>query len=235
MYSCNKGLECESCTHTTNPLLAGINVNDREGLNDERIVIDYKKGDLLYKEGMLPYGLLCLNLGQVMVTKKDQYGNLIIINLQKGVSFIGIADFISGGPYQSDCHALSDCKVCIIKKENVNILMSENKFFVKNVLSEISDQFHQANNRMLALTKKYMPARLADALCLLYDIFGTKEDELTLNVYLKRKELASLSNMNESNVIRHLSTFKEEGHIDLIKKDILIKDIEKLQSLSLKI
>ena len=112
---CNDGLSCESCTHTSNPLLSGIKMESREILDDRRTVTFFKRGELLYREGMYPSGLICLNKGKVMVTKKDQFDNQVVINLQKEVSFVGIADFVTGKPYQSDCYALEDCTVCMIK------------------------------------------------------------------------------------------------------------------------
>lgn len=225
---CHSEAECSSCTHTSNPLLVGINVEHRSHLDDHRTTTHFKAGELLYREGMYPSGLICLNKGKVMVTKKDAYDNRVVLNLQKEVSFVGIADFMSGKPYQSDCYALEDSRVCMIQREQVLKMMNENKFFVKNIIEEISDQYHQSNERLLSLTKKHMPSRIADALCTLHETFGMKKDGCTLNVYMKRKDLAILSNMNVANVIRHLSTFNDEGIVALNNKDIIIKDLPKL-------
>ena len=200
-------------------------------MDSERTVTFFKRGDLLYREGMYPSGLICLNKGKVMVTKKDAFDNQVVINLQKEVSFVGIADFITGKPYQSDCYALEDCTVCMIKRDHVYELMNENKFFLKNVLEEIANQFHQSNLRLLNHSKKHMQSRLADALYTLYEVFGLREDGLTLNVYMKRKDIASLSNMNVSNVIRHLAALQKEGVVEIVNKDILINDLNRLKAL----
>ena len=228
---CNKGMECESCTHTTNPLLTGINVESRSTLDSKRTVTFFKQGDLLFREGLYPSGLLCLNKGKVMVAKKDAYENKVVIGLQKEVSFLGIADFITGKPYQSDCYALEDCTECMIKRNHVHKMMNDNKFFMKNVLEEIATQFHQSNLRLLNHSKKHMQSRLADALYFLYDVFGMKEDGVTLDVYLKRKDLASLSNMNVSNVIRHLATLHKEGVIATSNKSIAITNLSRLEGI----
>lgn len=219
---------CYSCAHTSNPLLTGIKVDDRTKLDEGRSTMKYQKGELIFREGMLPSGLICLNKGKVMVTQKDKYENKVVIQLQKQVSFLGIADFFTDTPYQTDGVALDDCTVCMIRRDKVQELMSNNRFFVKNIMDEISNQLRQANERLLSLTKKHMYARLADALLLLYNVFGVKEDGSTLDVYMRRKDIAILSNMNVANVIRHLSTFQREGIINIDQKDLQIIDHNKL-------
>ena len=225
---CEKGSYCESCKSSSNPCFSGVKPGDRSILDIDRNVMNYRKGDLVFREGTFPSGLFCLRQGKVMITKKDQYNNEVVINLHKEISFLGIADLFSEGPYTTDCYALTDCQICMIKKEHVNDLIDKNKAFAKNVLKEVADHYHQSNERMLNLTKKYMRARIADALHFLAQTFGLKPDGKTLNIYLKRKHLGLLSNMNISNAIRNLSSLQKDGIITIHNKEIVIEDMDKL-------
>jgi len=158
-----------------------------------------------------------------MATKSDNIGNTIVVNLHKEVAFIGISDYISQKAYETECIALNDVEVCFIKRENIDKFISENKVFTNRLLKEIASQYNQANNRLLSATKKHMSARLADALIELYRVFG--EDQWgNLDVYLKRSELALLSNMSVSNAIRHLSDFQKMKLVHLDRKEIKILD-----------
>jgi len=226
--TCDGTSFCDSCQHSKNPCLSGVHVLDRSILDNDRSVMNYKRGDLVFREGTFPSGLFCLRNGKVMVTKKDQYNNEVVINLHKEVSFLGISDLFSGGPYTTDCYALTDCQICMIRKDHVNELLDSNKSFSRNVLQEMAAHYHQSNKRMLNLTKKYMRARVADALHFLKETYGLKEDGKTLDVYFKRKHLALLSNMNISNAIRNLSSLQKDGIIKIINKDIAIEDMERL-------
>ena len=225
---CDSGSFCDSCKNSNHPCLSGVNSKDRSTLDEERNVMNYKNGELVFREGTFPSGLFCLRKGNVMITKKDQYNNEVVISLHKEVSFLGIADLFSEGPYTSDCYALSDCQICMIKKEQVFNLMDQNKSFSKNILKEVAGHYHQSNERMLNLTKKYMRARIADALYFLVETFGVKEDGKTLNIYLKRKHLGLLSNMNISNAIRNLSSLQKDGIITIDHKEIIIEDMDRL-------
>jgi len=224
-------LECNSCANNVNPLLKGLNVKDREQIDNNRSKIFFSKGEYIFKEGFFPTGLFCLNKGKVMITKTDDFGNSIIANLHKEVTFIGIADYISQIPYQSKCIALEDSSVCLIKHESVQKFINDNRTFSNRLLATMASQFHQSNKRLLIATKKQMSSRLADALLELDEVFGsTKYGHL--DIYLKRSELALLGNMSEANAIRHLSSFQKSGIIKLEGKKIKIinKDLLERES-----
>ena len=226
--ACN--LDCQSCTSNTNPLLSGLDIQERSYLDDDRVQISFKRGETIYKEGVYPSGLYCLNKGGVMISKSDDFGNKLTVNLHKEVSFLGIADILSKRPYQTTCVALSEVKVCLIKYDNINSFLEKNINFTKRLLNTLSDQYHKSNRRLLAMTKKYMNARIADALLELVDIFGVSSDGY-ICISLKREELAQLSNMSLANAIRHLQTLNASNIISLegkkiriLNKDALIKE-----------
>ena len=225
--NCNSN--CGSCTHNLNPLLAGVGLAERQHLDNSRNEIKYKRGELIYKENAFPAGLFCLNNGKVMLTKSDKNGNRIVTSFHKGVSFIGISDYLSDTAYRSSCVALTDVKVCMIKSSVVEDLINNNTNFARRLLRNVENDNHQCNARILALTKKNMNARLADTLLELIGVFGLDEDR-NLNVYLRRSEIAMMCNMTENNVIRHLSELNKQHIIKLKSKRIEILD----QSLLLK-
>lgn len=224
--TCNT--DCTSCTDNYNEVLVGLDQDMRLALDDQKSQISYKKGEHIFKEGMYPNGLFCLRKGKVMITKTDLNGNTVIINLLRDVTFLGVPDYILSKPYQTKCIALEDSEICLLNKDNVDLQINENKPFARSLMLNISDQYNQSNSRILALTKKNMNARLADALLELLDAFGTNEDGF-LDVYMKRSELGMLTNMSDSNVIRNLSAFQKTGIISLVGKQIKILKLNKLQ------
>ena len=209
-------------------MLAGLDIQQRSLLEEEKTKIRFKRGEYIYKEGFYPSGLFCLKKGKVMITKSDNIGNVIVINLHKEVTFLGTAEFIARQAYQTDCLAIDDVEVCLIKKERIEAFMSRQKLFSTRLLTEIANQYFQANQRMLNATKKHMTARLADALLELYRVFGV-DSRGYLDVYLKRAELAIMSNMSVANAIRHLSGFQKEKLITIHKKMVRIDDIDGLK------
>ena len=213
--------ECTSCTKNFNSLLSNLNTLDRSVLDEERIEGTYRKGEIIFKENTFPSGLFCLNSGKVMITVSDENGNRIVTNLLQEVNFLGISDFLSGLPYQSSCIALSDVKVCMIKSKAVEELLSNNPTFSRNLITNLARDYNQSCKRLLDITKKNMNVRLASALLQLIDVFGTDEHD-NIDVYLKRSEISQICNMNETNVIRHLSLLSKMGAIQTNGKKIRV-------------
>ncbi len=79
-------------------------------------------------------------------------------------------------------------------------------FDVKNLAFKIMVSFAHDLMRpgdcLINLTQKHIRARLAEALLLINDNYGTHPNTGDLNVTLKRSYLAGLSNMTQSNVFR---------------------------------
>lgn len=225
-HSCSAN--CTSCTNNYNPLLSGLNVDDRADFDDNRIVTTYKKGAIIFRENTFPGGLFCLNSGKVMITVSDSDGNTIVTNLIKDVNFIGIAEYLSGLPYQSTCIALTDINLCMIKSTAVEEMITNNPSFSRRLLTTLARDYHQSSKRLLDITKKNMNARLAGTLLELIDTFGTDKNN-NIDVYLKRSEIAQICNMNETNVIRHLTALDKLGAIKLNGKKIEILSKETLE------
>lgn len=219
---------CSSCTNNYNPLLSGLKIDDRAALDENRIVTTYKKGAIIFRENTFPGGLFCLNSGKVMITVSDSEGNSIVTNLIKEVNFIGIAEYLSNQPYQSTCIALTDINLCMIKPTAVEEMIANNPSFSRRLLTTIARDYHQSSKRLLEITKKNMNARLAGTILELIDTFGT-DKENNIDVYLKRSEIAQICNMNETNVIRHLSALDTLGAIKLNGKKIEILNKEILE------
>ena len=73
---------------------------------------------------------------------------------------------------------------------------------------------------------------MAESLIFLRDTYGFEDDGVTLKAYLSREDMANLSNMTTSNAIRTLSSFAEEGIIELDGRRIKILDQYKLERVS---
>ena len=84
-------------------------------------------------------------------------------------------------------------------------------------------ELNKVETRMINLTQKHLRARLADALLLVEDIYGTAKDG-ELNAVLKRADLAALANMTPANAIRVLSAFAKEHIIEINRRKIFVKN-----------
>ncbi len=221
---------CEHCINNENTVFKTLHIDDKKILREEHTVIFYNKGEIIYRQGEIPKGLMCLTQGKVKVLKQGICRGQII-RIVNPYGFIGYRALFAGEQYSSSAIAIEDCTICTIDKENLFNIILKNGEFGLNLLKEMARELGVSNERTVNLTQKHTRGRLAESLIFMIDTFGFESDNKTINAYLSRRDIAWLSSMTTSNAIRTLSSFAEEHIISLEGKKIRILDIEKLKKI----
>lgn len=228
----HKNMKCTGCHSGCNSLFTKVSYCDISQINDNKNETKVEKGTLLIKSGHPARQIMCLKEGIVLLTKTDDNGNTIAIDIKKEVLFLGIEYFLTEKPYDFDCYTLTPTKICLISRDAFKKFSDNNLPFTQNLLKDISSARHVFYERMLTLTKKQMINRLASAILYIEQNIGT-DNEGNLIPVLSRKIWAQLSNMNETNVIRQLAILQSSHIISLKGKKIKIIHKEALVKLSI--
>ncbi len=224
--------KCENCIDAKNSIFSILNDAEREALNKCHVCLSYKKGEIIYKEGDKPTGLICLSEGKVKIFKEGVGGREQIIRLAKPKEFIGYRALFAEDNYISSAMAIEDCTIYVIEKDALIKAIKLNGEFALKIIKSLATELGFSNNRTVTLTQKHIRGRLAESLLFLKETYGYEDDAQTINVYLSREELASLSNMTTSNAIRTLSTFASESVIEISGRKIRVLDAAKLEKIS---
>ena len=225
----DEDVTCLNCKKRKESLLGDLNNDELKKLNSNRYEVSYKSGEIICKEGTKPLGLVCLNKGKIKVLRRGVNGIQQIVGLKKAVDFIAFRALMGGIPCLSSYIALEDSNVCIIRKKDFFKVIENNKNLAFKIIQMLALNLINTDGRLVSLTQKHIRSRLAEALLLVNEIYGTNPNTGILNVSLKRSDLASLSNMTTANAIRILSCFKEENLIDVNHRNIKLKDLKGLE------
>ncbi|NLJ07757.1 MAG: Crp/Fnr family transcriptional regulator [Sphingobacteriales bacterium] len=232
LFQCRNKVHCFECTNRENSLFTDISDEHKVRINDAKVHCEYKKGEMIFKEGNLPTGLICLNRGKVKIIKEGIGGREQIIRLARPIELIGYRALFAGERYNSSAVALEDSTVCHIDKEVVLDVISQDPMLGLRIVKRLAIELGEAKTRIVNLTQKHIRGRLAEALLILYNRFGTNPEDGTLDISLGRNDLADLSNMTASNASRTLSQFIDEKIIETQGKKIRILNLERLKWLS---
>ncbi len=224
-------LSCAHCPKRELSLFQGLDTQELDLLNSNRITVDFKKGETIYKENCKPTGLYCLNKGKVKLVKYSNKGNEVITALKRPVDFLDLETLVSGKNYNHTSVALEDSSVCIIDESHFNKVLMNNINFAKKLLQNLANTVFDNNDRFVNTTQKQIRARIAEVLLKLKEFYGVSSDGY-LNVALKRSDIAALSSMTTANVIRTISAFEKEKLISCDKKKIKILNADKLHEIS---
>jgi CRP/FNR family transcriptional regulator len=152
-----------------------------------------------------------------------------------------ILDIISpwrlfGGPglftdmrYHYSVTAITDCSACFIPAENVRQVIRSNPDFAEGIIKHCNKNSATNFERLISLTQKQMPGRLADTLLYLSQkVFNSLSFTLTLT----RLEIGEMSNMTKESTTRILKEFEAENIISVNGKSIEIIDLNRLKEIS---
>ena len=223
---------CYNCSKRSNSLLSDLSVDELKILDKNRYEVSYKIGEIICKEGTKPLGLICLDKGKVKIVRKGINGTEQIVGLKKSVDFIAFRALMGGAPCISSSIALEDSNICVIDKKDFFLVIENNKDLSFKIIRFLALNLITIDGRLVSLMQKHVRARLAEALLLVHDIYGTNTTTGILNASMKRSDLEGLSNMTTASAIRVLSTFKKENLIDVNHRNIKIIDLKTLQDIS---
>ncbi len=223
---------CENCINNNKSVFNFLPREEKQILSQNHKCLNYKKGDIIYREGEKPAGLLCLSAGKVKIFKEGIGGREQIVRMAKPVGFIGYRALFAEENYMASALAIEDSKICVISKNILFSVLKRNSDLSLTIIKSFACELGFSNNRTVTLTQKHIRGRLAESLIFLKDTYGLEEDQKTIKVYLSREDLANLSNMTTSNAIRTLSNFASEKVISLDGRKIKILNPEKLEFIS---
>jgi CRP/FNR family transcriptional regulator, polysaccharide utilization system transcription regulator len=222
---------CFCCTKRSNSLLSDLSNNELKILDKNRYEISYKSGEIICKEGTKPFGLICLNRGKVKIVRRGLNGITQIVGLKKAVEFIGFRGLMGESFYLSSAITLEDSTVCVIEKKDFFKVIDNNKNLAFKIIKLFANNLIKKDSRLVSLTQKHIRARLAEALLLINNIYGTNPATGNLNVSLKRSDLAGIANMTTANAIRVLSAFNKEKLVNVSNRHIKINDLKVLKDI----
>ncbi|MDR0427653.1 MAG: Crp/Fnr family transcriptional regulator [Dysgonamonadaceae bacterium] len=204
---------------------------ERDLLRSNAHVQHYRRNQQIYAEGEQPAYLMCLLKGKVKIYKEGIGGRSQIIRMIRPIQYFAYRAYFAQEDYLTDAAAFEASTVCLIPMKIVTEIMRHNYDICKFFIRQLSIDLGIADERTVNLTQKHIRGRLAEALISLIDSYGL-EDDNTINIYLAREDLASLSNMTTSNAIRTLSMFVNERIIVLDGRKIKVLDEERLRKVS---
>ena len=223
---------CENCIDNKSSIFNMLKPDEREFLSKHHSCTSYKKGELIYKEGDKPVGLLCLSYGKVKVMKEGVGGREQIIRMSKPMGIIGYRALFAEENHIASAVTLEDSVIASVPLDFIVHRAMKNSEFSLRLIRSLAMELGFSNCRTVTLTQKHIRGRLAESLILLAEKYGFEPDGTTLKVYMSREDIANLSNMTTSNAIRTLSTFANEKLITIDGRKIKILDMYRLDRIS---
>ncbi len=229
---CEKTLDCccKNCFKDGEVnLLKSLEISELDYLVEGKQQIIYKPGETIIKQHTSSTYVVCIRKGLAKVYVEGVKGKSLIVRLVGQHDFVSGGDLFNGNVQQFTISAVTEVHCCLISSSKLTQLFIENNRFAVELLRNHARQNTSLLNKLVILTQKYMPGRVADTLLYLKNnIFCTNP----FSVPLTRQDLADMSNMTKESLVRILQQFKSSGLIKTRGNTIEILNESGLQEIS---
>jgi CRP/FNR family transcriptional regulator len=202
---------------------------EQELLEKNSIVIAYKKGEVIAKQGTFASHVIFLKEGLVKVFIGGPTKDLIL-KIIPANHFIGLSSIYDGNnTFVYSASTYIESVASLIDVNFFKSLLRKNPQFAYNVLNIQNENAAQVYGRFYCLTRKQSGGLVADLLlCLSQRVFKSNKFCLPLS----RSDLADLTGLSTESVLRIMKEFKEDGLISTKGKNIQILKPELLDKIS---
>jgi CRP-like cAMP-binding protein len=193
----------------------------------QRKNLNFKKGELIFREGEEVKGIYFVYNGTVKVHKKwGTEKELIIRFAQKGDIF-GHRGLGQEHHYPISATAIEPVSACYVDLEFFQATLKVNQEFMYGLLLFFADELQESERKMRNLAHMQVKGRVAQALLSLEEKFG-RSPAGHIGITLSRQDLASLVGATYETVFRIINELAQEALIGLDAKNITITDAVRL-------
>lgn len=206
--------------------------DQRRLIADNTLVQTYRKGDYIYRTDEDSLYMMCVLRGRVKLECYGVGGRTQIMRMLRPYQFFGYRSYFAGQGHVTEAVAMEATVIACVDMHVMERIVKDNGslglFFIRALAVDLGE----SDRRTVNLTQKHIRGRLAESIMSLIDKYGMEADGCTVNIYLSREDLASLSNMTTSNAIRTLSNFVNEGILLVDGRRIKVIDLDKLRHIN---
>ena len=221
------------CHIKENTLFTGLNDAQLDAFKEAVVINHHKKREIVFMEGDDCSGLYIIRTGRVKVVRSSSTGKEQIINIMNPGDLLGFEVFYNGRNYKNTAVAMEDCELCYIERHSFFKILENEPGIARKLILSLGRELNSAYERIGYLGLLNAREKLAHLLYTLASQYGVKEEggAVKLNLTLSRLEIAELLGITQETSIRLLKSFKEEGVIEIKRKEIIIKSLARLKAL----
>jgi CRP/FNR family transcriptional regulator len=203
--------------------------DEKQMVESHRLVVNFKKGEIIGKQGSFASHIIFLDKGLVKVYLEGNPKDLIL-KIVPSNHLIGLPSIYDGNNrFIYSVATYSDSSVSLIDISLFKQLLGMNSQFALKIINILNEDTALIYGRFFCLTMKQSHGRVADILlCLAKRVY--KKD--SFNLAISRGDMADLTGLSSESVIRILKEFKDNGLISVAGKDFTILDTARLEKIS---
>jgi CRP-like cAMP-binding protein len=193
----------------------------------------YAKKEFVFAEGDPSEWLYIVKTGKVKITKLSNEGKEIILEIISPHEMFGGIAVVRGFPYPANAVAMEDGEVLKISRKNLLSLMDKLPALMYCMAMSIGDRIKDTHDTLKSIALEKVESRIASLLIKLSEKSGEKVSEgVAIAMKLTKQDIAEMVGTTVETSIRTMSKLAKAGLVISKSGKIIIRDLEKLRSLT---
>ncbi len=228
-----KNTRCRDCAVKDHSALKNCPAECLEIISSSKKVIGYLKGRRIVMEGTVSSYIYFVKSGKIKIYSSDEKGREMIIRFAKSGDVIGFEDVEKNSEYTLSAMAIDDTVLCCMDYNAFHQLIRHYPELSLGLLKYYKEELQNAIIKSTKLARLNVPGKVAYALLIMQQAYGSDEKDNTLNLTLSRKDIANLAFTTKEQVSKTFSAFRQQGIIKITgNKQITLVNTDALHSLA---
>ena len=217
-------IKCDKC----NSKCALGEMLNASGNNNNLAQVNFKKGDIIFREGTFSNHVAFLKCGIVKLHMQGPVKDKII-RIVRAPTYLGLPTSLNDAINHFSATAIIDSTVCFIETDQFRNFIYNNGRFAYEIITELCENDLMDYQRYTNQSQKQIPGMIAETLlCLADRIFSSNR----FNFPLTQGELGDLVGTSRESVSRVLSDFSSHKIIAFNGKELNILNRSLLEEIS---
>ncbi|MGE5197106.1 MAG: cyclic nucleotide-binding domain-containing protein, partial [Deltaproteobacteria bacterium] len=107
------------------PLFADLSSREMDIIKSRCNFVEFKKDQVIYKEGSPASSFYCIIVGRVMIYTSDAHGHENVLEYLHRGKYFGIISLLTGEPHSVTAKAINDCSLLLINKRDFDFILKK--------------------------------------------------------------------------------------------------------------
>lgn len=212
------------------PLFRGLPEGDLAALREIGLLRSFRKGETLFREGEPSRGFFLVIRGAVKLYKLSFAGKEQILHVHQVGEPFAEATLGEGARYPASAAATETAFVLLFPRAEFTRLIGRRPGLAANLIARLSQRVREMASLVEDLSLREAPGRLARHLL---DLAGDEvEAGITVELTMKKGELASLIGTRQETLSRILRKLSDAGVVTVKGSKVVLRDPMRLEDLA---
>jgi CRP/FNR family transcriptional regulator len=207
---------CMNCPHAGKNSFCNLGESSRSFLEANSIPMEYRRGNILFREGDEPSAVFVICSGRVKASATSREGRTLILRVASAGDILGIGAAMHCDDYEVTAEAVEPCQVRALRTRIFKQMLQERSDASLSAARALAEDYRAVFNEACLIALPGSPAARLARLILNWSADAKrKTPEAPVTMPLTHDELASMTATTRETITRTLGRFRKEKLISI--------------------